>query len=162
MSQETSPELLNDEIKKRNELVENKFNVVIEEIRTDSTQTMTQMISNAVTSNLTDYDVVMPYIPDAASLALNNSFYLLNDFQYLDLNNTCWDQNAVKSLSINNKNYFVTGDISLLTLACTHAIVFNKDMIKEYSLEDPYTLVTEGKWTIDNLKEMAELMKTFE
>ena len=156
MSQETSPELLNDEIKKRNELVESKFNVVIEEIRTDSTQTMTQMISNAVTSNLTDYDVVMPYIPDAASLALNNSFYLLNDLQYLDLNNTCWDQNAVKSLSINNKNYFVTGDISLLTLACTHAIVFNKDMIKEYSLEDPYTLVTEGKWTIDNLKEMAK------
>ena len=156
MDQESSPELLNEEVKKRNEMVEKKFNVVIEEIRTDSTQTMTQMITNAVTSNLTDYDVVMPYIPDAASLALNNSFYLMNDFEYLDLTNPCWDQNAVKSLSINNKNYFATGDISLLALACTHAVVFNKDMISEYSLEDPYTLVNDGKWTIDKLKEMAK------
>lgn len=156
MDQESSPELLNEEVKKRNELVESRFNVVIEEVRTDSTQTMNQMITNAVTSNLPDYDIVMPYIPDAATLALNNSFYLLNDLEYIDLSNPCWDQNAVKSLSINNKNFFATGDISLLTLACTHAIVFNKDMISEFSLEDPYTLVNDGKWTIDKLKEMAK------
>lgn len=156
MAQESSPELLNDEVKKRNELVETRFNVVIDEVRTDSTQTMLQLIRNAVTSNLPDYDIVMPYIPDAATLALEDAFYLMNDLEYIDLNNSCWDQNAVKSLSINNKNYFATGDISLLTLACTHAIVFNKDMIKEYSLDDPYTLVNDGKWTIDKLREMAK------
>lgn len=156
MEQETSPEILNDEVKKRNELVEDRFNVVIDEVRTDGTQPMLQMIRNAVTSNLTDYDIVMPYIPDAATLALEDAFYLLNDLDYLDLNHSCWDQNAVKSLSINNKNYFATGDISLLTLACTHAIVFNKDMIGENSLEDPYKLVNDGEWTIDKLQEMAK------
>lgn len=156
MAQETSPELLNDEVKKRNELVEERFNVTIDEIRTDSTQTMLQLIRNAVTSNLPDYDIVMPYIPDAATLALEDAFYLMNDLEYIDLTQSCWDQNAVKSLSINNKNYFATGDISLLTLACTHAIVFNKDMISEYSLDDPYKLVNDGKWTIDKLQEMAK------
>ncbi len=156
MPQETSPELLNDEVKKRNEMVENKFNVTISEVRTDSTQTMLQLIRTAVQSNLPDYDVVMPYIPDAATLALEDAFYLLNDYPYIDLTHPAWDQNAVESLSINNKNYFATGDISLLTLACTHALVFNKDMIAEYGLEDPYQLVNDGKWTIDKLQEMAK------
>ena len=156
MAQETSPELLNDEVKKRNELVEQRFNVTINEVRTDGTQPMIQMIRTAVTSSLTDYDIVMPYIPDAATLALEDAFYLLNDYEAVDLDHPCWDQNAVKSLSINNKNYFATGDISLLTLACTHAIVFNKDMISEYSLEDPYKLVSDGDWTIDKLREMAK------
>lgn len=155
MEQEGSPEVLNDNISKRNELVESKFNVVIQEERTSDTQTMISTVRNAVLSNLTDYDIVMPYIPDAATLALEDQFYLLNDLEYIDLNSPCWDQNAVNSLSINNKNYFATGDISLLTLACTHAIVFNKRMIETYGLETPYDLVNNNEWTIDKLQEMA-------
>jgi hypothetical protein len=155
MAQEGSPEVLNDQIKRRNELVEERFNVVIDEIRTDDTQPMVTLVRNAVLSSLTDYDIVTPYIPDAAALALEDSFYLLNDLEYIDLNNSCWDQNMLKSLSINNKNYFATGDFSLLSLACTHAIVFNKDVRSTNNLEDPYELVNNGKWTIDKLREMA-------
>lgn len=152
---ENSPELLNDKVKQRNELVESKFNVKIEEVTTTNDQQMVTLVRNAVMSNTADYDIVMPYITDAATLALEDSFYLINDMEYIDLENDCWDNNATKSLSINNKNYFVTGDISLLSLACTHAIVFNKDLISKNGMENPYDLVNEGKWTIDKLKEMA-------
>lgn len=155
---ENSPEILNDKIKLRNEMVETRFNVVIEEAVTTSDQTMLTLVRNAVMSNSPDYDIVMPYIPDAATLALEDSFYLLNDMQYVDLKNPCWDSNATESLSINNKNYFITGDISLLSLACTHAIVFNKGIVSKNSLENPYNLVNEGKWTIDKLQEMARLV----
>ena len=156
MEQEGAPQVLNDQIKLRNELVEDKFNVVIDEIRTESSQTMVTLIRDAVYSSLDDYDIVMPYIPDAATLAAEDALYLLNDFEYIDLTNPCWDQNAVNSLSINNKNYYATGDISLLSLACTHALVFNKDLVKEFSLDDPYQLVNDGQWTIDKLQEMAK------
>ncbi len=152
---ETSPEILNDKVKQRNEMVENRFNVLIEEVTTTSDQTMVTLVRNAVMSNSEDYDIVMPYITDAATLSLEDAFYLLNDMQYIDLENPCWDNNATESLSINNKNYFITGDISLLTLACTHAIVFNKRLIEKNNLENPYELVNNGKWTIDKLQEMA-------
>lgn len=155
MPQEDSPLALNDEIKARNELVEEKFNVKIAEIRTQSNETMIDLIRTEVLSTGGTYDVVMPYIPDAATLALENAFYELGELEYFNLDHACWDQNAKTALSINHKNYFATGDISLLTLACTHAIVFNKDMIKEYSLDNPYDIVTSGKWTIDKLREMA-------
>lgn len=153
---EGQPEILNDRVKQRNELVETKFGVLIEEVATTATESMVTLVRNAVMSNTDDYDIVMPYIPDAATLALEDSFYLLNDMQYIDLDNSCWDKNATESLSINNKNYYITGDISLLSLACTHAIVFNKDIISTNSMETPYDLVNNGEWTIDKLREMAQ------
>ena len=152
---ETAPDIIKTAIKNRNEMVEERFNVKITETRTDSNQTMVQRIRTATLSSLPDYDIVMPAIPDAAMLALENSFYLLNDMEYVDLKNPCWDQNALSSLSINHKNYFATGDISLLTLGCTHAIIFNKDVVENQHLENPYELVQSGKWTIDKLQEMA-------
>lgn len=154
--QTSSPEILNENIRKRNELVESRFGVKITEIRTASNENMVETIRTACISFTDEYDLVMPYIPDAATLALEDMFYLINDYPYIDLNNDCWDKNAIEGLSIRNKSYFVTGDISLLSLACTHAVVFNKDMITQYGLENPYTLVEDGKWTIDKLREMAK------
>lgn len=152
---EGEPEVLNEAIKKRNELVEDRFGVVIEEAQTTATENMNILIERDVLGGNGDYDIVMPYIPDAARLSLQSYFWELNEMDYIDLENPCWDKNGIESLSINGENYFATGDISLLSLACTHAIVFNKDMITTYNLESPYELVENGEWTIDKLREMA-------
>lgn len=155
IAQESSPELLNNEINKRNEMVENRFGVKIEEIRTTSENAMLELIRTESLSTSGAYDIVMPYIPQAATLASENMFYELSDCGYIDLKKPCWDQNAVESMSIKHKTYFATGDISLLSLACTHTMVFNKDIIRENGLENPYDLVESGNWTIDKLAEMA-------
>lgn len=155
MPQETSPLVLNDEIIKRNELVESRFGVKISEVRTESNENMVSLVRTEALSPTGAYDLVMPYIPDAATLAMEQSILPLNDLEYLDLEHECWDKNATEALSIGNKNYFVTGDISLLALACTHAIAFNKDVLDKAGLESPYDLVSSGEWTIDKLSEMA-------
>ena len=158
MPQATTPQVLADNIIDRNDLVESTFGVKITEVRTanNSTEDMIAILRAANEAGLDDYDLAMPYIPEAATLALEDSFYLLNDLEYIDLSKDCWDENATSGLSIRNKNYFATGDISLLSLACTHAIVFNKDMVTEYGLENPYDLVNNGEWTLDKLREMAK------
>lgn len=155
MPLESSANVLNTAVADRNALVEDHFKVKISEVRTTSSTEMKTTIRNIVSAGTDDYDIVMPYIPDAAALSLENSFYLLNDFDSIHLDADYWDQGAIQGLSINNRNYFATGDFSVLTLACTHALVFNKDMITDYSLENPYDLVNEGTWTLDKLKEMA-------
>ncbi len=152
---EDSPTVLNENIITRNGYVESRFDVKIKETYTDQSLPMTQMITNAVAANNKDYDIIMPYVPDAARMSLNNYLVLLNEQPYIDLDAPCWDQNARNSLSINNKNYFLVGDANLLSLGCTHAIIFNKDLISELKLDDPYELVENGEWTIDKLKEMA-------
>lgn len=152
---EASPSIISDAVSQRNALVEQEFNVKIAEVRTTSAGDMISKIRNNQLSGTDAYDIVMPYIPTAATLSLEGCFYLLNDKENLHLDQPYWDQGSVDGLSINGKNYFASGDFSILTLACTHAIVFNKDLISENGLESPYTLVNDGKWTIDKLREMA-------
>ncbi|MEG1743302.1 MAG: hypothetical protein RR246_03965, partial [Clostridia bacterium] len=74
------------------------------------------------------------------------------------LQNDYWDGKAVEDLSIANRVFFATGDFSLLTFDCTHAIVFNKTVISENAnLEDPYKLLEDGKWTFDALYKNSKL-----
>lgn len=60
-----------------------------------------------------------------------------------------------RDLSVMNHNYFMTGDISVMDNYGTWCYLFNKDMLTDLGLENPYTLVNEGKWTLDKHNEMA-------
>jgi hypothetical protein len=161
-AQEDMPEILYENVLTRNGYVESFLNVKIEETYVDNTMSMSEKVSSDIAAGLKSYDIVMPYVNEAANMCLENQLLLLNDPSLgIDLDAPYWDQNARNSLSINNKNYFLVGDASLLSLACTHAIIFNKDLITTLKLEDPYELVKSGKWTIDKLKEMAKAA-TFE
>lgn len=71
-----------------------------------------------------------------------------------------WDKNATEAFSFGNAVYFTTGDITILNKVCTNSILFNKDIIKNNNMEDPYALVREHKWTFDKLVEMAKAAAT--
>ena len=146
---------LNEALENRNQLVEERFGVKIQEERASSISDLTSLVRNETMAPTGAFDVATPYIPDAAALAADGALYEFSELKYIDLTKPCWDQNGVDSLSICNKTYFATGDMNLIALACTHALVFNKDMVKEFNLENPYTVVEEKRWTIDKLREMA-------
>ena len=59
------------------------------------------------------------------------------------------------NLRIDNKMYFTTGDISTLDNDCTYCILFNKKLIDDYKMEDPYEMVRNKTWTMDNFVSMA-------
>ena len=84
---------------------------------------------------------------------MDGFFYDLNTLDHVHLDQPYYDQNSVRDLSIRHKNYFVSGDLCLLSYTCTSAIAFNKDLIKEYDLENPYLLVENRLWTLDKMLE---------
>lgn len=155
LPQESSYDTLKKAVGDRNDLIAERFGVEFEEFRTTSNgQMVTDLTTNAM-AGTSEYDMVMPYMSDAATLALEGYFYDLNDLDYINLEMDYYDQGSVKDLSVAGKNYFVTGDLSLLSLACTHAIIFNKDVIGDRGLENPFDLVKSGKWTLDKMLEMS-------
>lgn len=155
MPQESSDSGLQYAVKTRNDLIEEHFNIVLKEIRTETTGDMVNNIRTNAVAGVSEYDIVMPFMSEAATLAMEGFFFDLADMEHIHLNESYYDQGAVSDLSVAGKNYFVTGDLSLLSFACTHALIFNKDMIAENGLENPYDLVRNGEWTIDKLQEMA-------
>jgi len=57
--------------------------------------------------------------------------------------------------SIAGKLFAVTGDIEILDKGAINVFVFNKKLQADYQIEDLYSLVTTGKWTLGKTLELA-------
>jgi len=59
-------------------------------------------------------------------------------------------------MSLAGRLFNATGEISYYRYRTVEVILFNKNMVRELSLEDPYQLVRDKKWTIDKMIEMMK------
>lgn len=64
-----------------------------------------------------------------------------SELPYVDLSRIYWDQSILRCMTVNGTPYFAFGAYDLSYYDFTHSIVFNKDMVNAYSLENPYDLV---------------------
>ena len=159
-AEEETGDVINDAIYRRNIFVEDTYNVKICDIEMPASDGMDRpaaqkLIKNAVAAGDTTYDAAM--LSGYATAALTQGGFLmdLNDMAPIDLNKPWWDQRANRDLMIKNRMFYTTGAISNVVNRATYAVLFNKQMIKDYGLQSPYELVNSGAWTYDKLIEMA-------
>jgi ABC-type glycerol-3-phosphate transport system substrate-binding protein len=158
---ENLSEKVNEAIKERNRLVEELLNIEIKENyildpRRKNSE-FANMVRTGVEAGFSDYQVVVPCIYDGATLAAGGYLYdLNNDIPHLNMSQPWWDQTFNEELTINNKLYFTVGDIGVINKSSTSALMFNKQLIEQYDLENPYDLVRENKWTMDKAFSMAK------
>ncbi|MBQ4557211.1 MAG: extracellular solute-binding protein [Clostridia bacterium] len=101
-------------------------------------------------SGQSTYDAAMVGTYDVATLAYSGYIHDLNDMPNMDLTKSYWDQRANEDLTILGKMFYTSGDITVTNHMVTHGILFNKGMIEEYNLEDPYELVRNNEWTLES------------
>ncbi len=157
---EENGDVFNDARYRRNLAVEERFNI---KIATDEQYGQTKgagsgykTIEKSVMAGDTAYDAGMIAGYDCATLAYSGLLYDLCDLPYIDLSQRWWDQRVNEDLTINGKLYYTTGDISTADNDATGAILFNKKIVQDYDLPDPYAMVREGKWTISAMVEMGK------
>ena len=80
----------------------------------------------------------------------------IKDMPYIDLDKPWWDKNAANELSVKNKLYFTTGDISTAVKSGVYLVIFNKKLVKEFELGDPYEYVRNNTWTFDVYAQMVK------
>ncbi len=95
---------------------------------------------------------------DCAQLAMRGYLVDLNSMPYIDLECKWWDRNANEGLTIHDKMFYTTGDISVVDNIATHTILFNKNVAHEFKAPDFYDLVTNGEWTYDKFLENIKLV----
>ena len=111
------------------------------------------------TSGTYDYDLIMANGPSTASLAQNGYLYnFLNLEDTLNLDEDWWDPGTLRDCAIGGKVYFMNGDINILDNDVTWILMFNKKLIKDHDLEEPYELVRQNKWTLDKFYEMLTVV----
>jgi len=146
-------ETINDAVFQRNTVLEDKYGFFIKQITNIDVLGQARKSINAGDEA---FDAAIPLIADVVSLANGGFLYNLNEMQYLDLDKPWWDQSVRNSFDILGKLYMMTGNISISYDDATWVMMFNKKLHNDYGLEEIYSLVTDGKWTIDKFYSLTK------
>ena len=111
---------------------------------------------NAIIAGDDSYDVIVPHGRQAfgyveEGLTLN----WLTDLEYIDLDAPWWSQDAKDSFTIAGNLGLMIGDIDHGALGMAKCTFFNQKIFDEYSIDYPYELVRQGKWTFDKVVEIS-------
>lgn len=150
--EELTGEVVNDSIYERATTVGDRLNVVLEEIYVENTA---NTMKTAVTAGDDICELGACYAYYITPLALTGSFYNWLDIKYVDLEMPWWPSSLSEDLVINNRLYFISGDISLKLLQYTYCMFFNQTIADDWNVPDLYNLVLDGKWTLDKYIEIA-------
>ena len=153
-------DLVNDAIYNRNQAVEErlnmKFDYATEVGNASNENAFCQKISNSISAGDHAYDLVSAHSYTIGQAATQNLLYNLAEVDHIDFEKPWWPEKLIGQATINDKLFFVSGDISANVIYMMYVTFFNKDMLETYHLEDPYKLVDEGKWTVDKQFEMCK------
>ena len=118
-------------------------------------------------SNGGENDVIVSVSSFAHSLTTRGVLSNLRKYEYFGgFAHPAWPESLINDITVGNKLYFATGDISTNLIFMTSVVFFNKDLVKDleinqkiqekYNANDLYELVTSGKWTLDKMLTLCE------
>ena len=140
----------------RNKKVENRLNVKIAYVAKDDG--FTEL--DSIFAGDDDFDLILPHARYCALYTAGGYLYDWNEISTVNLDAEWWDQNCRKSLSINKKLMYMTGDISYWSYGATNLLLFNKDLFDENKLDYPYQQVKNNSWTIDDFETLIRKGKS--
>jgi len=151
--EEETGENVEDAIYRRNKKVEDRFN--IEMVPLKSAEPQSEALKS-VRAGDDAVDLVVTHMILLAGSSLSNPYLDWNEIPTLDLSRQWFLQDAVREMSVNNKLFVVPGEFCMSILENSYCMYFNKTLLQNRGLENPYALVLEGKWTIERLGEITK------
>lgn len=152
-------DVVNDALYDRNLKTEEHFNIKFdyqyEAGNWDERNSYMNFISNSVLAEDVGYDLVTGWIACTIDQFVHGYFMDLAQIDDLHLDNPWWINGQFEELNINGALYTVLGDLNLSIYKDCEVVYFNKTVLNNFQLENPYTLVRNNQWTIDKLLEMS-------
>ena len=145
---------MNDAIFDRKLMTESFLGVEIGKYIVSTGDELAATLKKTVTAGDDSFQMALPHcISGISSMAAVGCLYDWNSLPYIDFTKDYYNHNFNDALSLGDRQYYAVSDYMIANPSC---ILFNKDMITDYSLENPYQLVYDGTWTFDKMYEMAE------
>ncbi|MCL1794832.1 MAG: hypothetical protein FWG34_13300 [Oscillospiraceae bacterium] len=154
-SESENGEPINDMVYRRNARIEDEYNVVFRQDFVLISKFNSQL-AKEINSGSSDTDVVFYQMASMGNLVGNGLLRNIYDLQYADFTKPWWDANSINDLSIGKKLFGISSAITVMDKMGAQALLFNKNLLQEYQVEDPYKMVRDGIWTIDKFGEMVK------
>ena len=130
----------------------------------DCLNTFTTAIMEDVDNGFHYYDIVANYAYAGATTTVRNYLANLADtevFPYFDFSLPCWNQAIVSTTLVNDKLYYITGDLNLSTFDKSMVVFINKDLYSDRKdASDPDDLqdvALDGLWDYEDLYKWASV-----
>ncbi len=149
-------ETVNDAVFTRNIALEEKYNVKVSGIHTGLFDYST--FEKSVPAGEDLYDVVMANQSSSLQYSVEGYLQGLNNIENLCLEEPWWQQTYNSQVTIRNKLFFAISDANLASFESVPVLFFNKQMVADLALEEPYQIVKDGEWTFDALLEYCQLV----
>lgn len=158
--EETGVSTVNDLIYERDALVEERFNVEIKALNIDGAwgvhEDFINYVRDSIATGNIEYDIIAGYAAVIPTLVADGVFVDWNTVPYVDLERDWWSQDLIDELTINDKLYLLSGDISLMFWENMQGMFFNKTMAENAGIENLYDVVRDGEWTFDKMMEVIK------
>ncbi|MCL2814171.1 MAG: hypothetical protein FWD23_06185 [Oscillospiraceae bacterium] len=151
--EELMGEIFNDAVYNRNLKIENEYNVQLNAVYGLNWDSTYGDLKKDVTSGDLRADVYFTHVTSGPAAIISDG--LLREWSavpFLDFERPWWNETAITNLNIANKMFYLSGSLSIQDPIL---LVFNKTLLQNLALEDPYKLVRQGTWTIEKLNKMA-------
>ena len=153
-AEEENGDPINDAVYARNKKVEERYNIEIKNIHEND---VGGKATKSIKAGSDDYDMVVIGLNGGQeNLTVSGLLSDLRNMPYVDLTKPWWDQKAVDQLSIHNKLFATSCDITVRDKDAIIILMFSKTLAKNQGLEDPYQLVLSGNWTLDKMYNMVK------
>ncbi len=153
---ELTGDVLNDAMYNRTKAIEEKFNIVFAEDNVESdSMKATDTLVNQVQSGDTTYDLAMLLERHAFARAQEGYFMDVTTLPDVHIDADWWLKDINDTINFSDARYITYGSANLGIYDFTHVLLFNKNMVADLGLDDPYELVSSGAWTMDKFSEMA-------
>ncbi|MBQ8567284.1 MAG: hypothetical protein IJ445_06865 [Clostridia bacterium] len=142
----------------RNEFIESTYGVKVNWLNATKASMHSALEAATLAKNV-NYDLAAPRMMNVQSIVAGGYVYDLADREYIDFENSYYNENAVKTFTAHGHTFFVTGGFSTIDKETIVVLYFNKNVLgdgSEKASEELYQLVRDGKWTYDKLVEYAE------
>jgi len=150
---------VSEAIYQRNLAVEEKYETKLNFIPTPGDWGNQDNFRNAITNSVLANDGAYDFVAGYQAIIVHNvaagDFLDLNTLPYLELHNPWWTQKGIDALTVNNRCYIATGDITVSMLEYLYCMYYNKTLAANQKVGDLYALVDAGQWTHDKLAEIS-------
>jgi len=90
-----------------------------------------------------------------SKLVSQNLCYDLTTIESIDLNRDYWKLSSYDKLAVNGHIYLSKPAFIIPSVGC---FVFDKKLMADYDITEPYQDVFDGKWTLDKMMEMTKIV----
>jgi len=127
------------------------------QVGAEDKEELQQKVNLMVGSGDQTYDIVAASVAYGTPMINQGLMYNLYDNgidTYLDSSKPWWSQYWIDQAEMGDRLYCITGAPALSLSRLMFVMYYNKDLGEELQVEDMYTVVDEGRWTIDYLNEL--------